>query len=88
MARRRPTLPRLEAQYHGRWGVSRPSSGWDRVCQPRDGHRATGPDPGMVCGVGSGVGAVWRCARWVLRGNTRAVVLCDGSSIGRLGPLG
>ena len=32
---RRPTLPRLEAQYHGRWGVSRPSSGWDRVRAPR-----------------------------------------------------
>jgi hypothetical protein len=44
VARRRPTLPRLEAKYHGRWGVSRPSSGWDRVYQPRDGHRATEPD--------------------------------------------
>ena len=44
VARRRPTLPRLEAQYHGRWGVSRPSSGWDRVYQPRDGHRATEPE--------------------------------------------
>ena len=32
---RRPTLPRLEAQYHGRCGVSRPSSGWDRVGHPR-----------------------------------------------------
>ena len=27
----RPTLPRLETEYHWRWGVSRPSSGWDRV---------------------------------------------------------
>ena len=58
VARRRPTFPRLEAQYHGRWGVSRPSSGWDRVWQPRDGHRATGPERAgwvwiwCVCAVG------------------------------------
>ena len=39
-ARQRPTLPCLEAQYHGRCGVSRPSSGWDRVGHPR---WATGP---------------------------------------------
>ncbi len=32
---RRPTLPRLETQYHGRFGVSRPSSEWDRVGHPR-----------------------------------------------------
>ena len=31
---RRPTLPRLEAQYHRRRGFSRPSSGWDRVFGP------------------------------------------------------
>ena len=31
---RRPTLPRLETQYHGRGGFSRPSSGWDRVLGP------------------------------------------------------
>ena len=31
---RRPTLPRLEAQYHRRRGFSRPSSGWDRVLGP------------------------------------------------------
>jgi len=40
---RRPTLPRLEAQYHGRWGFSRPSSGWDRVRAPRYGHQAVQP---------------------------------------------
>jgi hypothetical protein len=51
VARRRPTLPRLETQYHGRWGVSRPCSGWERVYQPRDGHRATGPDPLDVDGM-------------------------------------
>jgi hypothetical protein len=69
VARRRPTLPRLETQYHGRWGVSRPCSGWERVYQPRDGHQATGPDPRMsgwddqeccVCCV------IWRCARWMV----------------------
>lgn len=32
---RRPTLPHLKMQYHWRWGVSRPSSGWDRVGAPR-----------------------------------------------------
>ena len=32
---RRPTLPRLETQYHGRGGVSRPSSEWGRVGHPR-----------------------------------------------------
>ena len=31
---RRPTLPRLETQYHWRRGFSRPSSGWDRVFFP------------------------------------------------------
>src|ERR1700712_4681252 len=36
---RRPTLPRLKTQYHGRWGFSRPSSGWDRVGGPRHGHQ-------------------------------------------------
>jgi hypothetical protein len=37
---RRPTLPRLEPQYHWRGGFSRPSSGWDRVWTPRYGHQA------------------------------------------------
>ena len=64
VARRRPTLPHLKMQYHGRSGVSRPSSGWDRVYQPRDCHRATGPElVGMMR-----VSVVWdadrRCARW------------------------
>jgi hypothetical protein len=35
----RPTLPWLEPQYHGRWGFSRPSSGWDRVQAPRHRHQ-------------------------------------------------
>jgi hypothetical protein len=36
----RPTLPRLETKYHRRWGVSRPSSEWDRVQPPRHSHQA------------------------------------------------
>ena len=35
----RPTLPRLETKYHQRWGVSRPSSEWDRVQPPRHNHQ-------------------------------------------------
>ncbi len=63
-ARRRPTLPQLELQYHGRWGVSRPSSRWDRVFHPRDGHRATGPDPVVIAmGVGWGLTG-WCVARF------------------------
>ena len=73
VARRRPTLPRLEAQYHGRWGVSRPSSGWDRVWQPRDGHRATRPDPLGVC-LGGCVGGERGAARGLV---LRAVLVLD-----------
>src|SRR3954468_22799275 len=40
---RRPTLPRLGTQYHGRWGFSRPSSGWDRVRAPRQSHQVIQP---------------------------------------------
>ena len=36
---RRPTLPCLKTQYHGRWGFSRPSSGRDRVRAPRQSHQ-------------------------------------------------
>ena len=63
-ARRRPTLPRLEAQYHGRWGVSRPSSGWDRVWRPRDGHRATKADPPMCPGLVVSLREWALCAAW------------------------
>ena len=42
---RRPTLPRLETQYHGRYGVSRPSSERDRVGHPRYGHQVEQPSP-------------------------------------------
>ena len=43
MTWRRPTLPRLGTQYHGRWGISRPSSGWDRVRRPRQSHQVVQP---------------------------------------------
>ncbi len=36
---RRPTLPRLETQYHWRAGPYRPSSGWDREFSRRYGHQ-------------------------------------------------
>ena len=35
----RPTLPRLETKYHGRRGVSRPCSEWERVQPPRHNHQ-------------------------------------------------
>ena len=49
---RRPTLPCLETQYHGRWGFSRPSSGWDRVQAPRQSHQVVQPTPEWFGGVG------------------------------------
>jgi hypothetical protein len=64
---RRPTVPRLEPQYHGRWGVSRPSSGWDRVghLPPWPPGRPSPCGPVRACGPGRDWGAVC-CA--VLRG--------------------
>ena len=89
-ARRRPTLPHLEMQYHGRWGVSRPSSGWDRVCRPRDGHRATAPDPpvfpGLVVQFENVTASRLGAACGVPFGTSRRRL--DPSSFGRLGPLG
>ena len=52
---RRPTLPRLGPQYHGRWGFSRPSSGWDRVFTPRHGHQVFQPIPVMYVRGGRGL---------------------------------
>ena len=64
VARRRPTLPHLEMQYHGRWSVSRPSSGWDRVFQLRDRHQATEP---KTCSCGDGDWLEWdECVKWGL----------------------
>ena len=92
VARRRPTLPHLEMQYHGRCGVSRPSSGWDRVWQPCDDHRATRPDPLVWCvrdwlcsSESERAGTVWCCMRCLLRD---VAVLLDLSSFGRLVTLG
>ena len=66
---RRPTLPRLGAQYHRRWGFSRPSSGWDRVlCPPLwppgrggppwEGERCLARRPGLAAARGR----CWGCA--------------------------
>ena len=49
---RRPTLPRLETQYHGRFGVSRPSSEWGRVGHPR--YRPPGRRTTPAAGLGRG----------------------------------
>ncbi len=66
---RRPTLPRLEPKYHRRGGLSRPSSGWDRVGHPRYGHQA-GEDrrfvrsaPRLQFGAGRRVGLWVRSLR-------------------------
>ena len=58
---RRPTLPCLETQYHGRWGFSRPSSGWDRVRAPRHSHQVVQPTP-LFQGGGSGALSLWMIA--------------------------
>jgi hypothetical protein len=60
LAWRRPTLPCLEAQYHGRCGVSRPSSEWDRVGHPRHDHQAnkTSGAPARSVQGGAAGGAV------------------------------
>ena len=101
-ARRRPTLPRLVAQYHGRWGVSRPSSGWDRVWLPRGGHRATGPDRSRTGETrraaseedGARVPCRRRGGRRLCRPARPRAASCGGDgtgpgrSLGRLGPLG
>jgi hypothetical protein len=57
---RRPTLPRLKTQYHGRWGFSRPSSGWDRVRAPRQSHQVIQP---IRIGLNPGSGL---CPRWAI----------------------
>ncbi len=46
---RRPTFPRLRTQYHGRWGFSRPSSGWDRVQSPRQSHQIVQQTRNLCC---------------------------------------
>jgi hypothetical protein len=65
---RRPTLPRLETQYHGRWGFSRPSSGWDRVGGPRHGHQVIQPTPWFRSRLIVGRETPWRGALQVLAG--------------------
>ena len=77
---RRPTLPPLERQYHGRRGFSRPSSGWDRVfgpslwppglpprsLSPRKRGAGAREDVRREVSLGRGR-AVWRCTRAVMR---------------------
>ena len=62
---RRPTLPCLKTQYHGRWGFSRPSSGWDRVRSPRQSHQVVQHSPlwARVCCARPSRGQVlvWDC---------------------------
>ena len=64
---RRPTLPRLKPQYHGRWGFSRPSSGWDRVYSPRHGHQVVQPIRWI---------AGWRPATWEGERGSGLCVVC------------
>ncbi len=73
---RRPTVPRLGPQYHGRWRVSRPSSGWDRV-----GHRPPRPpgrpSPAPLLQLGR---------RWGWRVGCVRVRWCLGEAgVGRMG---
>jgi hypothetical protein len=42
-----------KGQYHGRWGLSRPSSEWGRVGHPRQGHRAKAPPPAPARAAGT-----------------------------------
>jgi hypothetical protein len=87
---RRPTLPRLEAQYHRRRGFSRPSSGWDRVLcpslwppgrpKPREtrelGERLVERGPGLDPGPSSPSGRPKRVAGVFLK--ARLAALFDG----------
>ena len=60
---RRPTLPRLETQYHGRGRVSRPSSGWDRVGHLRCGHQVEQASRPPRAAEGAAGGGGWRAGR-------------------------
>ena len=59
---RRPTLPCLKTQYHGRWGFSRPSSGRDRVRAPRQDHQVVRSILGDVFPMDVSGGEVLVCA--------------------------
>ena len=90
--RRRPALPRLGTQYHGRGGVSRPSSGRDRVGHPRCGRRVGRASRGRPAGAGVGGrgGAVLlACGMGMVCARPAAGLPPGrGSSLGRLGPVG
>ncbi len=77
----RPTLPRLETKYHRRWGVSRPSSEWDRVQPPRHSHQV-GEEvndfwffPVGAFGCRRGIRRALLCA-FGCRRDTRRALLC------------
>ena len=71
---RRPTLPRLKTKYHRRWGVSRPSSEWDRVQPPRHYHQV-GVCVNMISGP-----ATWLCqARRFVISNPRHARRASGA---------
>ena len=75
---RRPTFPCLGAQYHGRWGFSRPSSGWDRVRAPRHGHQVVRHilDLVRVVSRASGWARAWDCCVCCERGCVVGRVCC------------
>ena len=83
---RRPTLPRLEAQYHGRSGVSRPSSEWigwgTRAMATRSADRPRRTRRGKSSAWAPGRPGGGARARSGAR-----LSLAEGRSIGRLGPV-
>ena len=86
---RRPTLPRVGSQYHGRTGVSRPSSEWVRVVHPgcdhqavRSGDRAAG-FPGWGWAVRSGSRATCLRVKVVVRLGILCLVEGDGRMLPR-----
>src|SRR3954452_12945371 len=73
MTWRRPTFPRLEPQYHGRWRFSRSSSGWDRVWSLRHGHQVVQTkvllagvslQASEASGASDGLGCRWIWCAW------------------------
>ncbi len=56
----RPTLPCLETQYHWRWSLSLPSSGWDRVVHAPQGPPGQRPGQGFIRGISRCTLCLWR----------------------------
>jgi hypothetical protein len=92
---RRPTLPRLETQYHRRWGFSRPSSGWDRVQSPRQSHQVVQHTHRMPPVLGGavrfwrvGVYAVWLVLSLFASGHATALMWMTAVQDGTLAIAG